>query len=1719
MAMSNCWFGTLFAVVLLLANGSHAQTTLCGPERRCAAGQFCQATSSPTDSVFPFGTCAPCGNNGTWGLCGCKDLYADNYDASATHEGGGCKYTARCKSPSWSCPVKVPSACQQGRCSATYYRSMPPTHVSQQNAKVLWQYASFTKHSTGHSISISANGALVVVLHATFNGNNHFGSLMYMPGKKSAAVVSYSTFVKNKGNSHDDGLTGNAIGSYGTDNTINVSHTAFIENVAIHGGAVYLLGGVNGLFTSTFNLFKNNEARGPDAYAAEFQMHYGPQGDCGGGCAIVSHGGGTLIFSFTLFESSTRCTGQQVNLKQRETRIKSGALVIKEPLDASFEYVLFVNTPSDTIRAPLVMFQLRSPGKVKIKNTRFEPLFDHRSVVGFTVLAGCEQFPCKRAQRCSYTNYSLSCTSCPKGTVGMDGIRCTVCAAGTGPTLDQTSCAMCPTKQYSPFGVCQDCTMPSIISGNGTLCSKCEPGKEPDTNQTQCLKCKAGTYSQFGVQCIQCGDVVDTKQTSCNKCQAGLGPNKNRTACLSCKTGSVSSAGVCSACDGQGQVANAKQSACESCSAGKQPMSDRSKCVDCVLANYSLSGVACISCKAPSVVDQRRSSCAACPAGTGPNKERTGCVACTGAKYSTTGTCQACQQPNVVDQKRTRCSKCEPGKEPSADRSGCEQCRGANYSRYGISCLSCDKVIDGSRTSCTPCPAGYGPNAQATLCEPCAGVNYSISGTCMECPEPSVVDASKRTCSKCTPGTRPMTNRSGCAACIGATYSQFGARCQRCDKPNIVDADQKTCTKCGPGKEPNTNQTQCVKCRGATYSQDGKCLPCYKPNIVDAKHKTCRKCSPGEEPNTNQTKCLKCQGATYSQFGGVCRLCQTPAVVDSQHTSCGSTKCNSGWTCPVHRACFNATDCVRCPLGLISDGGACQRCSEQGKVANKAQSACVQCQAGKMPSADRSACLACNGTMYSNFGVKCLPCQTGYMPNTLHTDCVDLNECASSALNGCDELRGTQFVAIGPCQNTLGSFTCTDCPDGFIDGKGNATYHPCKQSVIDRSTGALDMQRTSILKMQVDQAALIANSPVQIALKRALVADFAAALGGQASDYEIKSIQTGRRRLQVQTSARVQVVFKGSRLASTFKKLQAQLADPNSVLMKGKATGGLLPGQQATMVAACPAGTKPSPDKSQCNLCPKSSYSDDGVACIPCPAGQVGDARRAACICDARVSYNRTQGTIKCYEGDNAEFDSGDFLINGSMCQPCPDCVKCSAVGVVVRDSYRLEHSVPGAVKAVFKCPLASTACANSSCAPSYGGPLCNNCVAPFGRTGLSGECTECSDTLNWGVVIASALVAYVLTIGCMYLVAHDGATGHTAVAVLKIALGMIQILTSVAVAFKLGFPDPFAQFLSFLKVFAMDMFGFLQIGCVGTYTYSEKLLCSCALPPVLLVGIEIFYVCMSRGNDDKKSAMKEVAIKMAFASLFLTYPFVSQTVFQVFMCRDLGSASYLVVDYQISCDDAEWSTLSSIGVVAVVTYPIAIPVLTLLLLFKNRHDIQSGDGNAYERYAFLVGDYKPTYYYWDCFEMLRKVTLTGLMAFVQRGTVMQLVVGITISMVSLTTSAWCQPYVAARANAFKVATEMSVLVTLTTSMLLRVDLESENLDSTTVGKILLVEAVAIPVGGLLLSMIAFGFDAKDSVAEARHNTARTRNAALTDDAEQKNLEFQNPLDVRQEDT
>ena len=99
---------------------------------------------------------------------------------------------------------------------------------------------------------------------------------------------------------------------------------------------------------------------------------------------------------------------------------------------------------------------------------------------------------------------------------------------------------------------------------------------------------------------------------------------------------------------------------------------------------------------------------------------------------------------------------------------------------------------------------------------------------------------------------------------------------------------------------------------------------------------------------------------------------------------------------------------------------------------------------------------------------------------------------------------------------------------------------------------------------------------------------------------------------------------------------------------------------------------------------------------------------------------------------------------------------------------------------------------------------------------------------------------------------------------------------------------------------------------------------------------------------------------------------------FQAFSCRQLtADEQWLDADYQISChDDDNLFFRTTLALLGIAAFPIGIPVLTLLVLLKAdaccRHHDTAGirvEGSTRTKYEFLVMDYKPEFYYWECIE------------------------------------------------------------------------------------------------------------------------------------------------------
>ena len=184
---------------------------------------------------------------------------------------------------------------------------------------------------------------------------------------------------------------------------------------------------------------------------------------------------------------------------------------------------------------------------IYIYNTSFDPMVPGKLVasrhhnapqrvvasIQIQYEVGCSAYPCEPGHSCSYSNYSLMCEACEGGTVSSDGLACTPCAPGFGPDESRATCVACSPGEYSPAGLCQNCTEPQIIDGGRTSCSTCPAGQGHNHNFTQCSPCAANEYSTYGV-CQQCapGEVPNTRQTICEACGPGTEPSPSGTRCL-----------------------------------------------------------------------------------------------------------------------------------------------------------------------------------------------------------------------------------------------------------------------------------------------------------------------------------------------------------------------------------------------------------------------------------------------------------------------------------------------------------------------------------------------------------------------------------------------------------------------------------------------------------------------------------------------------------------------------------------------------------------------------------------------------------------------------------------------------------------------------------------------------------------------------------------------------------------------------------------------------------------------------------------------------------------------------------------------------------------------------------------------------------------------------------------------------------------------------------
>ena len=148
-----------------------------------------------------------------------------------------------------------------------------------------------------------------------------------------------------------------------------------------------------------------------------------------------------------------------------------------------------------------------------------------------------------------------------------------------------------------------------------------------------------------------------------------------------------------------------------------------------------------------------------------------------------------------------------------------------------------------------------------------------------------------------------------------------------------------------------------------------------------------------------------------------------------------------------------------------------------------------------------------------------------------------------------------------------------------------------------------------------------------------------------------------------------------------------------------------------------------------------------------------------------------------------------------------------------------------------------------------------------------------------------------------------------------------------------------------------------------------------------------------------------------------------------------------------------------------VAVYPLGVPSMYFILLWRKRDKLNPGqeifetkmsEEEALEKalidrrkneeedptlksLAFLYAAYEPKRYYFECFETLRKLALTGFLVFLVPGTAAQIVISMLMCMFSMRVYAGYKPFIKVSNDRFSEVAQWQLYFTMLGALAMKV--------------------------------------------------------------------------------
>ena len=191
-----------------------------------------------------------------------------------------------------------------------------------------------------------------------------------------------------------------------------------------------------------------------------------------------------------------------------------------------------------------------------------------------------------------------------------------------------------------------------------------------------------------------------------------------------------------------------------------------------------------------------------------------------------------------------------------------------------------------------------------------------------------------------------------------------------------------------------------------------------------------------------------------------------------------------------------------------------------------------------------------------------------------------------------------------------------------------------------------------------------------------------------------------------------------------------------------------------------------------------------------------------------------------------------------------------------------------------------------------------------------------------------------------------------------------------------------------------------------------------------------------------------------------------------------VAAVSFLESDYTLPCTDTAYGVHYGAGLVLMILIPLGIPVSFGVSIWRHRAEIKEHKGPHY--LENIYGPFRPECCMWEMYFLLQKATLIGLLIFVDRGSILQSLVGLVIAEVMMLSIAKNRPYNSLKTNVLAMWGQLMVAIAYYSSMLLKIDLEGELLTRDIIGYIIL--------GANAPMVLYFLYDTRATIRDELHS-------------------------------